>query len=82
MIAATVSEVTTREAILDEAEARFAERGFDGTSMRDVASAVGLRNQASLYHYFQNKQAMYEAVLGRGVDTVLRAVTAAEGEAG
>jgi AcrR family transcriptional regulator len=76
--AATVPEHTTREAILDEAEIRFAERGFEGTSMRDVAAAVGLRNQASLYHYFANKQAMYEAVLGRGVDVVLRAVTGGE----
>ena len=68
-------ELTTRDAILDEAEARFAERGFDGVSMREIATAVGLRNQASLYHYFSNKQAMYDAVLSRGVRGVLAAVT-------
>lgn len=72
---AAAAELTTRDAILDEAEARFAERGFDAVSMREIAAAVGLRNQASLYHYFNNKQAMYEAVLGRGVRAVLLAVT-------
>ena len=72
---AAAPEVTTRDAILDEAEARFAERGFDAVSMREIAAAVGLRNQASLYHYFNNKQAMYEAVLDRGVRGVLAAVT-------
>jgi AcrR family transcriptional regulator len=76
MTVVALPEFTTRDAILDEAEARFAERGFDGTSMRDVAAAVGLRNQASLYHYFANKQAMYEAVLARGVSAVLHEVTA------
>jgi AcrR family transcriptional regulator len=71
----TAPELTTREAILDEAELRFAERGFDGVSMREIAGAVGLRNQASLYHHFNNKQAIYEAVLARGVRGVLDAVT-------
>jgi AcrR family transcriptional regulator len=65
-------EVTsTREAILDAAERRFANDGFAGASVRDIARDVGLRNQASLYHYFESKEAMYEAVLERGVDALL-----------
>jgi AcrR family transcriptional regulator len=72
--AANAPELTTRDAILDEAEARFAERGFDSVSMREIAAAAGLRNQASLYHYFGNKEAMYEAVLRRGVQSLLDAV--------
>ena len=59
-----------RDAILDAAEQRFADRGFEGTSMRDIAADAGLKNQASLYHYFLNKQQLYEAVLRRGVDTL------------
>lgn len=66
------AEVTsTRDAILDAAEQRFANDGFAGASVRDIARDVGLRNQASLYHYFESKEAMYEAVLARGVDALL-----------
>lgn len=60
-----------RGVILDAAERRFADRGYDGCSMRDVASDVGLKNQASVYHYFTNKQELYEAVLRRGVDALV-----------
>jgi AcrR family transcriptional regulator len=65
---------TSREAILDAAERRFAEAGFDGASTREIAADAGLRNQASLYHYFGNKEALYEAVLSRGIETLLDVV--------
>jgi AcrR family transcriptional regulator len=55
-------------------ERRFAERGFDGASVREIAADVGLKNQASLYHHFDNKQALYEAVLARGVDLLIDVV--------
>jgi AcrR family transcriptional regulator len=61
----------TRDAILDAAERAFADRGFAGVSVREIATDAGLRNQASLYHYFPNKQAIYEASLARGVETLL-----------
>ena len=41
----------TRRRILEIALSLMAQRGVDGTSMRDLASAAGL-NVASLYHYF------------------------------
>ena len=56
----------TRERILDEAEALFAERGFAGTSMRDIAQHAGL-TAASLYNHFEGKEALYTAVLQRGI---------------
>src|SRR5437870_9411721 len=62
---------STRDAILDAAERRFAEHGFAGVSMREIASEAGLKNQASLYHHFRHKRALYEAVLSRGVGTIL-----------
>ena len=64
----------TRDLILDAAEARFAERGFAGVSVREIAADVGLKNQASLYHHFRNKRALYEAVLARGVEALLTLV--------
>lgn len=56
----------TRDRILDEAEARFADRGFAATSMRDIAQGAGL-TAASLYNHFAGKEALYEAVLQRGI---------------
>ena len=52
----------TRGRILQIALTLMAQRGVDGTSMRDLASAAGL-NVASLYHYFPSKRELLEAVL-------------------
>ncbi len=74
MVVATalaVSEQGTRDAILNAAERRFADYGFAGSSVREIASDVGLKNQASLYHYFPHKKALYETVLRRRVDALL-----------
>ena len=60
----------TRERILDCAEALFAERGLAGTAVRDIARECDL-TAASLYNHFEGKQALYEAVLERGVRPLL-----------
>jgi AcrR family transcriptional regulator len=60
----------TAERILDAAEALFAERGYAGTSLRDVATRVELRIP-SLYNHFSSKDALYAAVLARGIGPVL-----------
>lgn len=60
----------TAERILDAAEALFAERGFAGTRLRDVAAAAGLRTP-SLYNHFESKDELYAAVLERGIRPVV-----------
>jgi AcrR family transcriptional regulator len=45
----------TREAILDAAEKLFAERGFAGTSVRDIVRASE-SSPPSLYHFFGSKE--------------------------
>ncbi|MEN8184591.1 MAG: TetR/AcrR family transcriptional regulator, partial [Myxococcota bacterium] len=60
----------TAARILDAAEALFAEQGYAGTSLRDVADRVGLRIP-SLYNHFPSKDALYTAVLERGIAPVL-----------
>jgi AcrR family transcriptional regulator len=62
--------VPTRELILDAAEMCFAERGFEGTAMRDLATQVGL-TPGALYNHFASKKALYEAVLARGVEPIV-----------
>ena len=65
----------TAERILDAAEDLFAERGYAGTTLRDVATRVGIRIP-SLYNHFDSKESLYEAVLARGMGPVLEALSA------
>lgn len=60
----------TRQAILDAALDLFAEKGFFGTSLRDVATAVGVRESA-LYNYFPGKDALFDAILAAHQDSRL-----------
>lgn len=48
--------------VLDRAVILFAERGFAGTSLKDVADAVGLSRPA-IYYYFSSKDALLEELL-------------------
>ncbi len=60
----------TRQRILDEAEALFGNQGFAGTSVRDIATRANL-TPASLYNHFSSKDALYRAVLERGVQPLI-----------
>lgn len=51
--------------ILDRAAELFAERGFTGTSLQDVAEALGM-SRTALYYYMSSK----EAILGRLVENL------------
>jgi TetR/AcrR family transcriptional regulator len=58
---------STADKILDAAEERFAQRGYDATSLADIATDVGIRTP-SLYKHFASKQDLFEAVLRRLLD--------------
>jgi len=55
---------SSREKILEVAEAHFARRGFSGVGMREVAQAAGL-GKSSLFHHFAGKAQLYFEVLER-----------------
>src|SRR5512139_3144151 len=67
-----------RPALLDAAARLFAERGFAGTSMRDIAASVGMLS-GSIYYHFPSKQALLMAVHEESVRHTVRAVDAAMG---
>jgi len=55
------SEVT-RERIMKAAERLFAERGYDGTSIRAIVAKARV-NQAAINYHFDGKDGLYRAVL-------------------
>lgn len=55
---------SSRDKILDVAEALFARRGFSGVGMREVADTVGL-GKSSLFHHFRTKTQLYFEMLDR-----------------
>ncbi len=66
----------TRAALLDEATALFAERGYAGTSLEDVAKASQV-TRGAVYHHFSGKQALFEAVLDEQEMHMVERITAA-----
>jgi AcrR family transcriptional regulator len=58
--------IRTREAILAAALERFAEDGYQGTSMADVAAAAGM-SLGSVYQYFRDRSDLVAALVQRNV---------------
>ncbi len=66
-----------REAqLLDIARRLFARKGFDATSLRDIAEEAEV-TKAALYYYFPNKDALYERIVIASMDALLADVKAA-----
>lgn len=65
----------TRAALLEAAAELFAERGFDQTTVRDVAANAEV-NQALLFRYFGSKQELFAEVLNRHSRQLLEGVSA------
>ncbi len=54
----------TKERILDAALALFAQNGYPGTSMRDIASTLGI-TKAALYKHYTGKQEILDSIVER-----------------
>ncbi len=52
----------TRERLLDAAERLFADRGFEGTSMRAITQAAGTSVSAANYHFGSKEKLLHETI--------------------
>lgn len=57
----------TRKKILATAEKLFAEKGFDGTGIQDIATGAGV-NKALIYYHFKNKQDIIDSLFQDTLD--------------
>jgi len=71
-----MSGAQRREQVLRVGRRVFAERGFDGASMEEVAAQAGV-SKPVVYEHFGDKERLYQAVVDREVDTLLARITAA-----
>ena len=69
-----------RVQLLDVGRALFAERGFDGTSVEEVAASAGV-SKPIVYDHFGGKEGLFEAVVDREVaDLLARFAAALDGD--
>lgn len=64
-----------RQVVINEAARLFGTKGYEGTSMRDIAAAVNIL-PGSLYHHFPSKEDLFVAVYAFAVAQSLDAVRA------
>ena len=57
-------ENTTKNNILDAALVMFAERGYKGTNLRDLAAALNL-SKSALYKHYDSKEDIWNALLDK-----------------
>ena len=70
------STATTRDTVLDAACVLFAARGYRGTSMKDIATELGVR-APSLYNHVTSKQDILFAIMDKAMDRAIGALDAA-----
>jgi TetR/AcrR family transcriptional regulator, regulator of cefoperazone and chloramphenicol sensitivity len=75
----TKEAAETQKRLLDAAEELFAQKGLDGTTIRDITTKAG-RNTASINYFFGNKQELYEELFRQRLremcDSRLKAIKA------
>ena len=69
----------TKEAILANASWLFAQKGYAGTSMADLADQLEL-SKAAIYHHFENKEALFHALVDSLADDMEKLLEVFESE--
>lgn len=74
--AADASPDSRRDELVSAAARLFRELGYERTTVRELAKAVGLQS-GSLFHHFRNKEEILMAVMAQGIEAVIRLGNAA-----
>jgi AcrR family transcriptional regulator len=59
-----------KEDLVQKISVLFAQKGYEKTSIRDIAAHLGMTN-AGLYYYFKNKQQMLVEIMNYGIEQAL-----------
>lgn len=59
-------QASGRDELVEVAVELFAQHGFAGTSIRDIADVMG-RSVSNIYHYFENKEALWFAIFEKSI---------------
>lgn len=59
--------------IIDAAAELFAEKGYETSSLGDLAAAMGV-SKAAIYHYFATKQGIYDAIIIKTLEGLVQAI--------
>ena len=66
--------------ISDVATRLFVEKGYDSTSMRDIAAAANV-NLSAINYYYSSKEMLFDSIFNNAVDTIVADImTTIEGE--
>ena len=79
-MAATLIETPGRRGVLDAAAELFVTHGYEGTTLRQIATAAGIK-AGSIYHHFDSKEALFLAVLRDGMTVMVDAFERAANDA-
>lgn len=71
--ASTGRSDTRQEQLIDIACRLFAQRGYEGTSLRDIAEEAKI-TKAALYYHFPNKEALYERIVLESMQALVDSV--------
>ena len=72
----TPGDASRREELLRTAARLFVDKGFEATTTRDIADAVGMRSGSPFYH-FRSKQDLLKAAMAEGLETGYRSLLSA-----
>lgn len=70
-------KVPTKERIFEAAVHLFATKGYHGTSIRDIAKSVGIK-ESSMYNHFAGKEALFQSILDYQIDGFNQSIKALE----
>lgn len=62
--------MTTRDRIVEEALSLFAQKGYKGTSVKNIADAVGIKD-SSLYKHYKSKQEILDTIIQTIEDRIM-----------